>query len=70
MMEPIIKPAILLVRGDQRSYSYQCTQCGTTHQRQVKIEKSNTPFSDVSLLQRHYCIRCGASFVTIFHYAN
>lgn len=69
-MEPIIKPAILLVRGDQRNYSYQCAQCGTTHQRQVKIEKSNTPVADVSLLQRHYCTRCGASFVTIFQYPN
>jgi ribosomal protein S27AE len=70
MMEPIIKPAILLVRGDQRSYNYQCTQCGTTHQRQVRLEKSNVFFSDIALLQRHYCTRCGASFVTIFHYKN
>ena len=69
-MEPIIRPAILLVRGDQRSYSYQCAQCGTTHQRRVKIGKGTGPFSDVSLLQRHYCTRCGASFVTIFHYDN
>ena len=69
-MEPTIKPAILLVRGDQKSYHYQCTQCGITHQRQVKIEKKNMPFGDVSLLQRHYCKRCGASFVTIFHYEN
>lgn len=69
-MEPIIRPAIILVRGDQRNYSYLCAQCGTTHQRPVKLGNSKVPFSDVSLLQRHYCTRCGASFVTIFHYAN
>lgn len=69
-MEPIIKPAILLVRGDQRSYAYQCSQCGTTHQRQVNMEKKNVSFDNVPLLQRHFCTRCGASFVTIFHYNN
>ena len=69
-MEPIIKHAILLARGDQRSYSYQCTQCGTAHQRQVKSKRGNIPFRDEPLLQRHYCTGCGASFITIFHYPN
>ena len=69
-MEPIIRPAILLVRADQNSYSYQCSQCGTNHQRRVKVGRSNIPFSEVSLLQRHYCTHCGASHVSIFLYNN